>query len=48
MREINKELERVNKRFLNKDMTEATFTKLKSELEAKKARLETLLDIVSM
>ena len=48
IREVNHEIELLQKRFLEQGMTEPTYLKMKSEIEAKKAKLETLLDIVSM
>ncbi|MCW1296525.1 MAG: hypothetical protein OH319_02490 [Candidatus Parvarchaeota archaeon] len=47
LREINKEIDNLQKRFTEGKVSEETYKQLKEELERKKDRYETILDIVT-
>ena len=48
VRDIDKQLATLNKRFINKEISEETYKELKRELEKRKAKAETVLDLLSI
>jgi hypothetical protein len=48
LRDVNKQIENLQRRFTEGKITEETYKQLKDELERKKDKIETLLDIVTI
>ncbi len=48
VRDFDKQLEQLNKRFINKEIDENTYRELKQDIERRKAKAETILDLLSI
>ncbi len=48
MKDIDQQIATLNKRFINKEISEETYKELKNELEKRKTKAETVLDLLSI